>query len=216
MKTPCKRSLFFSGSSSSPPFCFFRHLLFHLSLRAHSCSIVSSSETSVVANTTILPVSIQISTLFLTYILPSLYLSVVDLLSPNRLITVRETLTRNCSLREEWRAAGLEIPEEDGKDAPFDSNVITPGTPFMDRLAAALRRYAADRIKSNPAWSNLKVSVRICTSKHVNFYSKSEYGENFRSLLWRIEAHEGIDPHPRPRREETSNPPPPQKRNVPD
>ncbi|KAJ1675727.1 5'-3' exoribonuclease 2, partial [Spiromyces aspiralis] len=39
----------------------------------------------------------------------------------------------------------------------FDSNCITPGTPFMDKLAKCLRYYIAEKQNADPAWRNLKV-----------------------------------------------------------
>jgi 5'-3' exoribonuclease 2 len=39
----------------------------------------------------------------------------------------------------------------------FDSNVITPGTPFMDRLSTALRYYIHDRMQNDVNWHNLTV-----------------------------------------------------------
>lgn len=42
-------------------------------------------------------------------------------------------------LRQEFKAQGVKLPESKGEGATFDSNVITPGTEFMDRLAMALQ-----------------------------------------------------------------------------
>ena len=39
----------------------------------------------------------------------------------------------------------------------FDSNVITPGTPFMSRLAVALRKHVALRMSEGGIWSSLRV-----------------------------------------------------------
>ncbi|KAI8902204.1 XRN 5'-3' exonuclease N-terminus-domain-containing protein [Globomyces pollinis-pini] len=60
-------------------------------------------------------------------------------------------------MRTEVRArleAGL--PLED-KKAHFDSNCITPGTPFMDQLAICLRYYITDRLNNDPGWKGVKV-----------------------------------------------------------
>ncbi|KAI9088520.1 exoribonculease Dhp1 [Phlyctochytrium arcticum] len=59
-------------------------------------------------------------------------------------------------VRKEWEAAGDKLPEKE-KSQKFDSNCITPGTPFMSNLAVALRYYVADRLSSDPGWRNLKV-----------------------------------------------------------
>lgn len=51
---------------------------------------------------------------------------------------------------------GLPVPPED-LDVEWDSNVITPGTPFMDKLANYLRFYIAERINTSKAWQQIKV-----------------------------------------------------------
>jgi 5'-3' exoribonuclease 2 len=54
-------------------------------------------------------------------------------------------------------AAGGIVPEEEAK--PWDSNVITPGTPFMDILASSLRYWVQYKLNNDPGWKNLKVII---------------------------------------------------------
>ncbi|CAK9293955.1 unnamed protein product [Gordionus sp. m RMFG-2023] len=59
-------------------------------------------------------------------------------------------------VKRELIAKGIAIPDEKNKTS-FDSNCITPGTPFMHRLSLCLRYYIQDRLTHHPAWKNLKV-----------------------------------------------------------
>lgn len=64
------------------------------------------------------------------------------------------------------RAQGQE-PEGDGDGSgpkkTWDSNAITPGTPFMDILAASLRYWIAYKLNTDPAWEKLKVIISDAT-----------------------------------------------------
>uniref|UniRef100_A0A914QRI2 5'-3' exoribonuclease n=1 Tax=Panagrolaimus davidi TaxID=227884 RepID=A0A914QRI2_9BILA len=60
-------------------------------------------------------------------------------------------------IREKLEAEGIPLPPAKKAEEKFDSNCITPGTPFMDRLAIALRYYVHKKISSDPAWENIQV-----------------------------------------------------------
>lgn len=45
----------------------------------------------------------------------------------------------------------------------FDSNSITPGTPFMDILAISLRYWCAYKLNTDPGWANMKVIISDAT-----------------------------------------------------
>lgn len=51
---------------------------------------------------------------------------------------------------------GKEITDEEkeGKEA-WDSNAITPGTPFMILLASSLRYWVVQKLNTDPAWKNV-------------------------------------------------------------
>ncbi|CDW54776.1 5' 3' exoribonuclease 2 [Trichuris trichiura] len=59
--------------------------------------------------------------------------------------------------RQEMELQGIPLPPVDENAEHFDSNCITPGTPFMSRLAECLRYYINDRLSSNPAWKDVAV-----------------------------------------------------------
>ena len=52
-------------------------------------------------------------------------------------------------------AKGFAVPPP--KEDPFDSNVITPGTPFMARLSEYLRWFVQMKQETDPGWRGIKV-----------------------------------------------------------
>ena len=58
-------------------------------------------------------------------------------------------------------AMGKEITSET-KEA-WDSNAITPGTPFMDLLANSLRYWVVQKLNTDPGWKNVRCSFALQT-----------------------------------------------------
>ena len=54
----------------------------------------------------------------------------------------------------------------------WDSNVITPGTPFMDILAASLRYWIAYKLNTDPAWEKVSLSFAYGISNTDLYSSK--------------------------------------------
>lgn len=60
-----------------------------------------------------------------------------------------EQAAEEAKLREELASQGIDVPLGKKSDV-FDSNTITPGTPFMHRLSLALQYYIHMRLNSDP------------------------------------------------------------------
>lgn len=70
---------------------------------------------------------------------------------------VVEKVNEISRVRAELLLKGATLPPEKSKEEHFDSNCITPGTPFMARLSTCLHYYIHDRLNNDPGWKNIKV-----------------------------------------------------------
>ena len=83
---------------------------------------------------------------------------------------------------------GYDTSDSDAQHAAWDSNVITPGTEFMDGLSNYIRQYIVDRIRRDPAWARIKVI----------FSDASEPGEGEHKIMKFVRAQRcqpGYDPN---------------------
>ena len=72
---------------------------------------------------------------------------------------------------------GGRLPPPDPKKEKFDSNCITPGTGFMDRLAKALRFYVSERL----IFFHLKRGTKLIR-KIISKYSFLDFKAQYRSI----------------------------------
>lgn len=111
-----------------------------------------------------------------------------------------ETDAEKRKLSAELAAEGRALPPKHAMRETFDSNVITPGTPFMYKLASALRYYIHDRGNHDPLWKKLKFQVIFsdCQQpgegehKIMKFIrmqrAQPEYDPNTRHMLYGADA----------------------------
>jgi 5'-3' exonuclease len=50
---------------------------------------------------------------------------------------------------------GKELSEDEKNKKSWDSNAITPGTPFMELLAISLRYWVVKKMNSDPGWKQV-------------------------------------------------------------
>ncbi|KAJ5291215.1 5'-3' exoribonuclease 2 [Penicillium angulare] len=90
------------------------------------------------------------------------------------------------------------IMQEEVVQKTWDSNVITPGTPFMDILAASLRYWIAYKLNTDPAWEKMKVIISDATvpgegeHKIMEFVrsqrASPEHDPNTRHVIYGLDA----------------------------
>ncbi|KAF9055049.1 putative 5-3 exonuclease [Hymenopellis radicata] len=54
-----------------------------------------------------------------------------------------------------WEGMGKTVSEEEKSKKAWDSNAITPGTPFMTLLATSLRYWVVQKMNSDAGWKNV-------------------------------------------------------------
>lgn len=75
-------------------------------------------------------------------------------------------------LREEFLKQGIHVPKKERSEI-FDSNTITPGTPFMHRLSIALQYYVHLRLNNDPGWRDIEVGHRYVQNAAARFSEQS-------------------------------------------
>ena len=97
-----------------------------------------------------------------------------------------------------YTAMGKTISEDEKSKKPWDSNAITPGTPFMELLAKSLRYWVVQKLNNDPGWKqvyhfphicHLLDCLQVCSSKSSFLTPASPVKANIR--LWITFADRG-------------------------
>ncbi|KAG8458895.1 hypothetical protein KFE25_004229 [Diacronema lutheri] len=91
----------------------------------------------------------------------------------------REARRVEDDVRAEWEAEGRELPP---RAEGFDSNVITPGTPFMHKLALFLRAFICHKQSTDEGWRHLRVILSDASVPGEGEHKIMEYIRQQRAL----------------------------------
>jgi len=80
--------------------------------------------------------------------------------------------------KEEMERRGETIIEPTKEKVKFDSNCITPGTPFMDKLSKYLKYYVNDRLNNNPGWKGVYIKKILIIIINISYIYKFYFNKN--------------------------------------
>lgn len=103
---------------------------------------------------------------------------------------------------------GKTLSEEEKNKKSWDSNAITPGTPFMELLASSLRYWVVRKMNTDPGWKEVMSDAIVHSVHSVSFVSQMEViisdagvpgeGEHkIMDFIRRQRANPGHDPNTR-------------------
>lgn|SRR6267142_1344104 len=102
---------------------------------------------------------------------------------------------------------GKTISEDEKNKKAWDSNAITPGTPFMEFLAKSLRYWVVQKLNSDPGWKQVSHTLILTASRwltntqlEVIISDASVPGEGEHKIMdyiRRQRANKGHDPNTR-------------------
>lgn len=61
------------------------------------------------------------------------------------------------------KAMGKTLSDDEKNKVSWDSNAITPGTPFMSLLATSLRYWVVQKMNTDPGWKNVRNKCLVAT-----------------------------------------------------
>eukprot|EP00474_Spongospora_subterranea_P000742 CRZ01200.1 hypothetical protein [Spongospora subterranea] len=109
---------------------------------------------------------------------------------------MEERRVKEDEIRDAWAKEGRPLPPR--KQASWDHNVITPGTPFMHKLSQALVFYVNHRLTTDPGWANIQVIFSDATvpgegeHKIMNFIrvqrAQTEFPPNLKHVIYGMDA----------------------------
>ncbi len=71
---------------------------------------------------------------------------------------------------------GKTVSEEEKSKKAWDSNAITPGTPFMTLLATSLRYWVVQKMNSDAGWKNVCTRfLSISVGAHIFLIDSSNH-----------------------------------------